>query len=41
MKDNKTFSKLYTKLSDIINSYFNIGETILDSKVVRKIKISS
>lgn len=41
MKDNKTFSKFYTKLSDIVNSYFSIGETILDSKVVRKIKISS
>ena len=29
--------KFYIELINIINSHFNIGERILDSKVVRKI----
>ena len=31
-----TFSFFYSELSDIINSLFNLGEPILDPKVVRK-----
>ena len=33
----KFFSSFYSKLSDIINSSFNLGEPIPDSKVIRKI----
>lgn len=37
MKNDNTFSKFYTKLSDIINSCFNLGERINGSKVIKKI----
>ena len=37
MHENQTFSSFYYELSDIVNSSFNLGEPILDSKVVRKI----
>ena len=37
MHENQTFSSFYSKLSDIVNSLFNLREHILDSKVVRKI----
>ena len=37
MHENQTFSSFYYELSDIVNSSFNRGEPILDSKVVRKI----
>ena len=37
MHENKSFSSCYFELSDIVNSSFNLGEPILDSKVVRKI----
>ena len=33
---NNTFSSFYSELSDIVNSSFNLRESILDSKVVRK-----
>ena len=35
--ENHTFSSFYSKLSDILNSLFNLGEPNPDSKVVRKI----
>ena len=35
--ENQTFSSFYSKLSDIVNSSFNLGEPIPNSKVVRKI----
>ena len=31
------FDKFYAKLKDIVNSAFNFGETILESKIVRKV----
>ena len=37
MHENQNFSSFYSELSDIVNSSFNLGEPILDSKVVRKI----
>ena len=37
MKDSETFDEFYAKLSDIINSSFNLGEKIPESKVVGKI----
>ena len=36
-RENKKFSFFYSKLSDIVNSSFNLGEPIPNSKVVRKI----
>ena len=41
MHENKTFSSFYFELSDIVNCFFNLGEPILDSKIVKKIKIST
>ena len=37
MHENQNFSFFYSKLSGIVNFFFNLGEPILDSKVVRKI----
>ena len=37
MKNSETFDEFYVKLSDIVNSNFNLGEKILESKVVGKI----
>ena len=37
MKDDETFFELYIKLNDVVNSCFNLGGKILDSKVVEKI----
>ena len=31
------FDEFYTKLKDIVNSAFNLGETIPEPKVVRKV----
>ena len=36
-RENKNFSFFYSKLSDIVNSSFNLREPIPNSKVVRKI----
>ena len=36
MGEDKSFDKFYAKLKDIVNSTFNLGETILESKIVRK-----
>ena len=37
MHENKNFSSFYFKQNDIVNSSFNLGEPIPNSKVVRKI----
>ena len=37
MKNSETFDEFYAKLSDIVNSSFNLGEKIPESKVVGKI----
>ena len=37
MEEDESFDEFYTKLNDIINSTFNLGETILKTKVVRKV----
>ena len=37
MKESKTFDEFNVKLSDIVNSSFNVGEPIPESKVVKKI----
>ncbi|XP_022867210.1 uncharacterized protein LOC111386939 [Olea europaea var. sylvestris] len=37
MKDDEMFDEFYAKLNDIVNSSFNLGEKILESKIVRKV----
>ena len=37
MEGDKSFDDFYAKLKDIVNSAFNIGETIPESKIVRKV----
>ena len=37
MEDHENFGEVHAKLMDIVNSSFNLGEPILNSKVVRKI----
>ena len=37
MEKDETFDELYAKLKDIVNSAFNLGEFIVESKIVRKI----
>ena len=36
-KEDKSFDKFYAKLKDIVNLAFNLGETILEPKLVRKV----
>ena len=36
-KEDKSFDKFYAKLKDIVNLAFNLGETILEPKIVRKV----
>ena len=36
MEEDETFDELYAKLKDIVNSAFNLGESIAESKIVRK-----
>ena len=36
MEENELFDELYAKLKDIVNSAFNLGETIPEPKIVRK-----
>ena len=36
MEEDGTFDELYAKLKDIVNSTFNLGESIVKSKIVRK-----
>ena len=37
MEKDESFDEFYAKLKDIVNSAFNLGETILEPKVVRKV----
>ena len=37
MNDNDVFDEFYAKLKDIVNFAFNLGEQILELKIVRKI----
>ena len=37
MEEDESFDKFYAKLKDIVNSTFNLGETILEPKIVRKV----
>ena len=37
MKEDELFDEFYTKLKDIVNSAFNLAETILEPKIVRKV----
>ena len=37
MEEDESFDELYAKLKDIVNLAFNIGETIPESKIVRKV----
>ena len=40
MKEAESFDELYVKLKDIVNSAFNLRETIPEPKVLRKVLIS-
>ena len=37
MKEYESFDEFYAKLKDIVNSAFNLGETIPEPKIVRKV----
>ena len=37
MEDDELFDEFYAKLKDIVNSAFNLGETIPKPKIVRKV----
>ena len=37
MGEDKSFDEFYAKLKDIVNLAFNLGETIPEPKVVRKV----
>ena len=37
MEEDESFDELYAKLKDIVNSAFNLRETILEPKIVRKV----
>lgn len=37
MEEDESFNKFYAKLEDIVNSACNLGETILEPKIVRKV----
>ena len=37
MEEDELFIEFYAKLKDIVNSAFNLGETIPEPKVVRKV----
>ena len=37
MEEDESFDKFYAKLKDIVNSAFNLGETIPEPKIVRKV----
>ena len=38
MEGDETFDEFYAKLKDIVNSAFNLGESIAESKIVRKFR---
>ena len=37
MKEDESFDEFYAKFKDIVNSAFNLGETIPEPKIVRKV----
>ena len=37
MEEEQSFDEFYAKLKDIVNSSFNLGETIHKPKIVRKV----
>ena len=37
MEEDESFDEFYAKLKDIVNSAFNLGETVLEPKIVRKV----
>ena len=37
MEEDESFNEFYAKLKDIVNSAFNLKETILKPKIVRKV----
>ena len=37
MEEDESFDEFYSKLKDIVNSAFNLGETIHEPKIVRKV----
>ena len=37
MEEDESFDEFYAKLKDIVNSAFNLGQTILEPKIVRKV----
>ena len=37
MEEDESFDEFYAKLKDTVNSTFNLGETIPESKIVRKV----
>ena len=37
MNDDESFNEFYTKLKDIVNSTFNLGEQVPEPKIFRKI----
>ena len=37
MEEDESFDKFYAKLKDIVNSAFNLGKTIFEPKIVRKV----
>ena len=37
MEEDESFDELYAKLKDIVNSAFNLGETIPEPKILRKV----
>ena len=37
MKEDESFDEFYAKFKDIVNSTFNLGETIPEPKIVRKV----
>ena len=37
MEDDESFDEFYAKLKDIVNLAFNLGETIPEPKIVRKV----
>ena len=37
MEEDETFDEFYNKLKDIVNFAFKLGESIVESKIIRKI----
>ena len=37
MEENESFDEFYAKLKDIVNSAFNLRETIPEPKILRKV----